>query len=57
MTIRDLFRNSISSLNKVDYIFPYLAFTRVSLDILANMSAVSINSMDCLSKIVDMACK
>ena len=36
---------------------PHLAFTRVSLDILANISAVSTNSMDCLSKIVEMAWK
>ena len=36
---------------------PHLAFTRVSLDIFANISAVSTNSMDCLSKIVEMAWK
>lgn len=33
----------------------YLALTKLSLDILASISAVSINNMDCLSKIVDMA--
>lgn len=35
--------------------FSYLAFTRLSLDILASMSAVSTNSIDCLSKIVEIA--
>lgn len=37
--------------------YTYLALTKLSLDILASISAVSINNMDCLSKIVDMAWK
>lgn len=38
-----------------EILYTYLALTKLSLDILASISAVSINNMDCLSKIVDMA--
>ena len=38
-----------------EILYIYLALTKLSLDILASISAVSINNMDCLSKIVDMA--
>lgn len=54
--------NNYTAVHDVDIIvvsseilYTYLALTKLSLDILASISAVSINNMDCLSKIVDMA--